>query len=364
MKNKKIGIITIHTDFNYGAVLQAIATQKVFEINGYDAEIIDYRNKFIDQQSKIMYKQNNKFKGYFITLIRNTVFGRYFYYKKAIKDLDKYRKKTNIRYYSIDDLKDVKYDVLVVGSDQLWNPIISNGIDPAFLLNFGQSKKKISLATSMGSYILNESDKKVFKSLLKNFNSISVREKHAIDQLQPLVSQKIKEILDPTLLLDKNIWLDDYAKESKYYNINEKYILTYFVGGEKSKYKSKVMEYSKKLGIPVWSIQYSNYNWKETDKKILGASVIDFIALIKNASLVLTDSFHGVAFSVNLGKDFVALTNRQNPVRVREFLKKLKLSDRIDMNSDDYHEVNYQKANDKLIEMRNDSLDWIFKAIK
>lgn len=364
MKNKKIGIITIHTDFNYGAVLQAIATQKVFEINGYDAEIIDYRNIFIDQQSKLMYKQNNKFKGYFITLIRNTVFGRYFYYKKAIKDLDKYRKKTNIRYYSIDDLKDVKYDILVVGSDQLWNPIISNGIDPVFLLNFGQSKKKISLATSMGSYILNESDKKVFKSLLKNFNNISVREKHAIDQLQPLVSQKIEEILDPTLLLDKNIWLDDYAKESKYYDTNEKYILTYFVGGEKSKYKSKVMEYSKKLGLPVWSIQYSNYNWKETDKKILGASVIDFIALIKNANLVLTDSFHGVAFSVNLEKDFVALTNRQNPVRVREFLKKLNLSDRIDMNSDDYHEVNYQKVNKKLIAMRNDSLDWIFKAIK
>ena len=124
------------------------------------------------------------------------------------------------------------------------------------------------------------------------------------------------------------------------------------------------MEYSKKLGIPVWSIQYSNYNWKETDKKILGASVIDFIALIKNASLVLTDSFHGVAFSVNLEKNFVALTNRQNPSRVREFLKKMNLNDRIDMNSDNYHEVDYQKVNDKLIAMRNDSLDWIFKAIK
>ena len=364
MKNKKIGIITIHTDFNYGAVLQAIATQKVFEINGYDAEIIDYRNKFIDQQSKLMYKQDNKFKGYFITLIRNTIFGRYFYYKKAIKDLDKYRKKSNIRYYSIEDLKDVKYDVLVVGSDQLWNPKISNGIDPVFLLNFGKSKKKLSLATSMGSYNLNESDKEIFKNLLTNFNSISVREKHAVDQLQPLVSQKIEEILDPTLLLDKNIWLDDYAKKSKYYDTKEKYILTYFVGGEKSKYKAKVLEYSKKLGIPVWSIQYSNYNWKETDKKILGASVIDFIALIQNACLVLTDSFHGVAFSVNLEKDFIAFTNKQNPVRVREFLKKLNLSDRIDMNSDDYHEVNYQKVNKKLIAMRNDSLDWIFKAIK
>ena len=364
MKSEKIGIVTIHTDFNYGAVLQAIASQKVFEINGYDAEIIDYRNKYIDQQSKLIYKQDNKVKGYFITFIRNTVFGRYFYFKKAIKNLDLYRKKTSKRYYTIDDLKHTKYDILIAGSDQLWNPIISNGIDPVFLLNFGNPRKKISLATSMGSYNLKESDTVVFKELLSNFSSISVREKHAINQLQPLVSTKIKEILDPTLLLDKKIWIDDYAKKSNYYNTKEKYILTYFVGGEKSKYKSKILDYSKKLGIPVWSIQYSNYNWKETDKKILGASVVDFVALIKNATLVLTDSFHGVAFSVNMGVNFVALTNTQNPVRVKEFLNKLDLSDRIDMSSDEYKEIDYNNVNGKLSDIRSDSLKWIFKAIK
>ena len=364
MENKKIGIVTIHTDYNYGAVLQAIATQKVLEINGYDAEIIDYRNKFIDQQSKLMYKQDNKIKGYFVTLIRNTIFGRYFFFKKAIKNLDKYRKKTKKRYYSITDLNNINYDVLIVGSDQLWNPIISNGLDPVFLLGFGNPKKRISLATSMGSYIINEKDSLIFKKMLEKFDSISVREKHAIEQLQPLVSQKIKELLDPTLLLDKNTWEEDFAKYSNYYNTKEKYILTYFVGEDKSKYRTKIREYSKLLGIPVWTIQFSNYNWKESDKKILGASVIDFLALIKNASLVITDSFHGVAFSVNLGTNFVALTNIKNPIRVKEFLGKLNLGERIDMNSDDYHEVDYSKVNTKLLEMRKDSLDWVFKAIK
>ena len=364
MKSEKIGIVTIHTDFNYGAVLQAIATQKIFEINGYDAEIIDYRNKFIDQQSKIMYKQDNKIKGYLITLIRNTIFGRYHYYKKAIKDLDLYRKKSFKRYYTISDLNNTNYDILVAGSDQLWNPVISNGIDPVFLLDFGKPKKRISIATSMGSYRLKENDLNVFKDSLKKFSSISVREKHAINQLQPLVSTKIKEILDPTLLLNPQTWIDDYAKKSKYYKINEKYILTYFVGGEKSKYKSKITKYAKKLGLPVWSIQYSNYNWKEINKKILGASVIDFIALIKNASVILTDSFHGVAFSVNLGKDFVALTNTQNPIRVKEFLEKLGLDNRIDMDPEDFKMINYIEVNKKLLKMRNDSLKWIFESIK
>lgn len=364
MKKNKIGIVTIHTDFNYGAVLQAIATQKLFEMNGYNAEIIDYRNKFIDQQSKLIYKQNNKITGYFITFIRNTFFRRYFYYKKAIKDLDLFRIKSNKRYYSLEDLKNVDYDILIVGSDQLWNPIISNGIDPVFLLNFGHPKKKISLATSMGSYSLNEKEKNVFKQLLNDFDSISVREKHALEQIQPLVSQKVKELLDPTLLLDKKIWVDNYAKKSKYYDTSEEYILTYFVGGEKSKYRKKVKEYSERLGLPVWSIQYSNYNWKETNKKILGASVIDFIALIKNAKLILTDSFHGVAFSVNLEKEFIALTNVQNPIRVKEFLNKLGLNDRIDMKSGDYNKIDYSVVGKKLTTMRKDSLDWVFKSIK
>ena len=364
MKNKKIGIVTIHTDFNYGAVLQAIATQKFFEINGYDAEIIDYRNKFIDQQSKLIYKQDNKIKGYLITFIRNTIFGRYFYFKKAIKDLDKYRKKNKKRYYSITDLNNTDYDVLIVGSDQLWNPIISNGLDPVFLLGFGNPKKRISLATSMGSYKINEEDSLIFKKMLAKFDSISVREKHAIEQLQPFVTKEIKEILDPTLLLEDKVWIEDYAKDSKYYKTNEHYILTYFVGGDKSKYRAKIREYSKMLGIPVWTIQYSNYNWKESDKKILGASAVDFLALIKNATLVITDSFHGVAFSVNLGTDFIPLTNTQNPVRVKEFLTKLNLDDRIDMNSKDYKKVNFNKVNKKLLAMRKESVEWILKSVK
>ena len=87
---KRIGIVTIHTDFNYGAVLQAVATQKLLELSGYDAEIIDYENPVISEQSKIISKQNGKIKGYLITFIRNTIFGRYFFYKKATKDLNQY----------------------------------------------------------------------------------------------------------------------------------------------------------------------------------------------------------------------------------------------------------------------------------
>ena len=140
--------------------------------------------------------------------------------------------------------------------------------------------------------------------------------------------------------------------------------MTYFVGGDKGKYRKTIAEYSKKLGLPVWTIQYSNYTWKESDKKILGASIIDFIALIANAELVITDSFHGVAFSVNMGSNFVALTNSDNPIRVKELLINLGLEDRIDMAVAKYYPVEYIKVHNKLETMRTDSKAWIIKAIQ
>lgn len=363
MYKKKVGIVTIHTDFNYGAVLQAVATQKFFELNGYDAEIIDYENEVISQQSKLFYKQDGKIKGYFITFIRNTLFGRYFYYKKAIKYLDNYRKKSQRRYYTIEELENAPYEVLISGSDQIWNPVISRGLDAAFLLEFGKGKKKISVATSIGSYVLNQKECDRFRVALKSFDSISVRENHAKEQLQPLVDKNIKVLLDPTLLINRTIWWNKLAQDSKYVKKGEHYILTYFVGRDKSKYRPTLKSYAEKLKIPVWAIQYSNYNWKEIDKKILGASISDFIALIGNADLVITDSFHGVAFSVNLGVNFVALTNTENPIRVKEFLEKLKLEDRIDMLPDNYKMIIYEEINNKLELMRKDSSAWLLNAI-
>ena len=363
MKKKKIGIITIHTDFNYGAVLQAIATQKILEFNGYDAEIIDYENPVISQQSRLCYKQNGKVIGYFVTFIRNTVFGRFFYYKKAIKNLNRYLKKSDGKYQTSNELDEVLYDVLVAGSDQIWNPLISRGLDPVFMLDFCKGVKKVSIASSMGSYKLTSDDKSVFKELLKNFDFISVREEHAKMQLQDLTEKKIKVLLDPTLLLNKSMWWDFIAKDSRYLDKKQHYILTYFVGGDKNKYRDKVQEYSDALKLPVWTLQYSNYTWKESDKKILGASINDFVALIGNADLVLTDSFHGVAFSVNFGVEFVPLTNIENPVRVREFLSELEIEDRIDMKPQDFKNINYEYIEKKLDIMRKDSIKWIIDAI-
>lgn len=359
----KIGILTIHTDFNYGAVLQAVATQQFLKNNGFDAEIINYENPVVGQQSKLIYKQDNKISGYIKTFIRNTIFGRFYYYKKAVRDLDTYRKISRRMYRSKNDFSSLDYDILIAGSDQIWNPNITRGLDPVFLLNVGTKQKKISVSSSIGSYILQEKDKEDFKNAFESFSHISVREKHAKKQLQQLTTKEIKVLVDPTLLLNKDEWWQALGCKSHYAIKKERYILTYFVGSNKAKYKPIIKSYAQKLRLPVWTIQYSNYSWRESNKKILGASITDFIALISNADLVITDSFHGVAFSLNLGINFVAVSNTENPVRVKELLEELDITERIDMPPEEYHTIDYKKTKTKLDEITNESKKWIIESI-
>ena len=360
---KTIGIMTIHTTYNYGAVLQAYATQAFFNSHGFDAELINYTNPYIQEMLKLTYKQDGKWTGYIKTFIRNTIFGRLHYYKKGFSHVDEICKFSK-RFVTGEDLKNANYDVMVAGSDQLWNPLISGKLDPLFFLQFGKAKKRISVASSLGSYILKDSEKEEIRSYLKDFDSISVRELFAKDQLQPLTDKSIKVLMDPTLLLTKEFWVKNVINRSQYRKKKEKYIVTYFAGGNKGTHRKIIGEYAKMLNLPVWTIQYSNYTWKESSKKILGATMEDFVALIANADLVITDSFHGVAFSLNMGTDFVALTNTANPVRVKALLEKLELVDRIDMPSELYRPIDYTVVTSKLQMLQKDSIDWVINAVE
>ena len=360
---KKIGIMTIHTTYNYGAALQAYATQAFFNSHGYDAELINYTNPFIQEMLKLSYKQDGKWIGYIKTFIRNTVFGRLHYYKKGFSHIDEICKFSK-RYETVDELNTVKYDVMVAGSDQLWNPLISGKLDPVFFLQFGEAEKRISVASSLGSYTLKDSEKEEIRRYFRDFEHISVRELFAKIQLESLTDRQIKVLMDPTLLLTREFWKQNIISRSQYKDKKEKYIVTYFAGGNKGSHRKIIAEYAKMLNLPVWTIQYSNYTWKESSKKILGATMEDFVALIANADLVITDSFHGVAFSLNMGTNFVALTNTANPVRVKALLDQLEIADRIDMPTQLYHPVDYAEVNSKLQKLQNDSINWVIDAVE
>ncbi len=360
---KSVGIVTFHRANNYGVLLQAYATATFINANGYNAQIVDYTNAYEQRIQKLAYKEGGRMIGYATSFLKNVLLRKRHYYKKAFGDSDGLFPLSEKRYTSKDQMDGLKYDVLVAGSDQIWNPIITGGIDDVFLLNFGESKKRISVASSVGNSNLSENDKRIVEKTLERFSAISVREEFAKKQLEKLTDIDIKVLLDPTFLLEKSEWWERLGSKSQYAHTTEKYILTYFVAPNKEEYHARVAEYAKRLKLPVWTIQYSNYTWKESSKKIVGATLEDFIALIYNAELILTDSFHGNAFSINLNRNFVAFKHKTNPVRVVSLLEKLGISERLNMRPEDYVEVDYSIINQHLETLRNDSKSWVLDAL-
>lgn len=364
---KKIGLVTYYKSYNYGVWLQAYATLKFLLLNGFDAEIIAYSNPYEESKLKYSYKEGGRNIGYISSFLKSLLYGKVRYYNKGFQNhLCDYYKLTDKRYSSIEQMKDLEYDVLIVGSDQVWNPVITNGLDKVFLLDFGKADKRISVASSLGSKALSEGDRHELVEALKKFDAISVRENFTKDYLQDSVNKDIQVISDPTFLLTKEDWEKEIASKSAYFRTKEKYILTYFVSKDKKSKKciDMVKSYSKKLNLPVWAVQFSSYYSSAVDKKILGGSISDFIALMVNAELIITDSFHGTALSLNLGKNFVSCQNTENPLRTYNLLEKVNLVSRINMRCEDYDAVNYEKVDLRIEEMRRMSQNWILRKLE
>lgn len=358
-----IGVVTFHRAYNYGVCLQAFATTYFLKEQGFCVELIDYTNPYEQRIQKWSYKENNRISGYLTSLLKNLLLGKKRYYQRGFGHIAQCYPLTRQRYTHKAQLDALEYDVLIAGSDQIWNAQITNGIDDVFLLRFGHAKRRISIASSMGSSTLTQAERQLFQAALTSFQAISVREDFARQQLQPLTDTPVQTLMDPTFLLDRAAWLRCMGQTSKYAGTTERYILTYLIAPDKNAYRARVKAYADKLNCPVWTIQYSNYTWKESNRKILGATPADFIALMANAELVLTDSFHGTAFSVNLRRNFVAFTHSTNPVRVRTLLQRIGLDDRLDMPAEHYRPVDYTDCNPRLAALQAEQKAWVLAAV-
>lgn len=359
----KIGLVTYHRSPSYGACLQTYATVEYLARNGYDVEVIDYDSQTENKKiNSLCFKENNRMIGYVTSFIKNVFFGKRKYIKRAFGNPQELYPFSARQYTNKQELNGVSYDVMISGSDQIWNGEITKGIDDVYLLQFGHADRRVSVASSMGSYYINEQEKQIFEKALKTYSSISVREEFARKQIQELTDKPIKMLMDPTFLLTREQWIDGIIARSPYRNTTEKYILTFFIHPD-ADCKDRIRAYADSMKLPVWSIQMTTPDRFGADKKILGATVADFLALIYHAELVITDSFHGVALSLNLQKNFVAFKNVANPVRVDQLLTALGIAQRIDMSVTDYCEVDYETVNRVLMPMVKDSQKWVLNAI-
>lgn len=226
--NSIVGIITYHKSLSYGACLQAIATQECVRklMNSDEVYLIDYVNEYEARQKSWQFIFKGTIKEIAATMIKRVLFRNEFYKKRAFNEFICNEKV--IPFDSVD-----KCSVLISGSDQIWNGKISNGIDRHFLLDFGNAIRKISIASSMGGYIISKQEKNVFRELLSKYDYISVREKFTKNQIEGIVDKNIYTILDPTLLIDATEWREivvDNKKYIKYKFIPKSYILAFTIG--------------------------------------------------------------------------------------------------------------------------------------
>lgn len=356
---KKIGILTFHRAINYGASLQTFALMTVIKgIGNFEVCQLDTEQPYITDGSKLfnIRKQN---------LIRSLIGSIIRFPAKAIRNykFNKFwEKRLNFSKPVFGDFISEQIDYIIVGSDQVWNFDII-GDDLRFFLDINTKEasfKKISYAASIGKSKLNRKEEEILQNHLADFNSISVREKSAQKLLHELnIDSEV--VLDPTLLLNKNEWLSLFNNSNK---IKNRYILVYTL--EKNELVDQVVHYYKKeLNISQVVYISSSINLHKISNTF---SPEDFIELFNGAEFIITNSFHGTAFSVNFSKNFVTIPHKTRNSRMIDFLKMVNLNEQIIYKLTDLEvaakDINYTDINVILETERLKSIDYLRKALR
>ena len=315
---KKVGILTINDDNNYGNRLQNYATQEVLKRRGLKVETIKnlyiYKGiSYLKSLIKLMMKK------YIIFLPMSKRYHNFMNFDKNISYSKYIINKENIPSSLAND-----YDFFITGSDQVWNPNFERMSNIDFL-QFAPKEKRNSLSASFGIEKIPEDLEEKAKEGLEGLKNISVREEKAKEIVEKLTKRKDVEVLVvPTMMLNKEEWTK-VAKKPKMLK-SKKYILNYFLGELSTERKQAIEKLAKENDCEVINILD-----KESPFYTCGPS--EFIYLEKNAFFICTDSFHSCAFAILFQKPFMVFEREKKGVcnmnsRIETILKNFFLEDR------------------------------------
>lgn len=355
----KVATITFQNTNNYGATLQCFALHRTLKILGAETEVVQYNSPYLNKPYKIRALKEKGFIRFVLgniwTLMRTP----------RNKNFAEFNKK-NIAFtrtvdsYTIASLEP-DFDLFITGSDQVWNGNLS-GHDPIYFLNFiKENKKKGSYAASFGFVNIPKEDYDWYKEQLTGFRYYNVRETSGQKIVKELTGCEAKLTIDPTLLLEQNEW----KKVMKVPNIKGSYILVYQISPSR-KLSEIVANLRVKTGYKVVAIPFV-MDWRYKFKSMFSIGPAEFLGLFCNASYVVTDSFHGTAFSLIFNKKFWTLSSRKES-RITSLLDILGLDDRIlysdePVNIDLTREIYYDNANVKFDKYRQSALTIIKEMI-
>lgn len=369
----KIGILTLSASDNCGSLLQAYALQCVLVKMGCEVEIINFVTKVSEKMYRIVHpsyiKRPKKLIGIFLN---------YHVLKKQKDDYQEFRKKflyiTSNLYNSEEELKklDGIYDIIVCGSDQVWNTRMYD-YDKAYALNWCNKTERVAYAVSLGDNKNNNLEDFINGEFeLHKFKAVSVREKSAQEKFKRFLNYNTELSLDPTMLLKKDDWKILVNEEGI---PKEKFIFFYSYNYEDEIKNQIVADFAKNTGLKVFVINPSRWTDKRNFKfkfTIFDQSgPLAFLKLMWYAEYSLVESFHGIIFSYIFQKQFWFLRNTKNgnlDDRINDLMDIIELKDRImypgKVNPQLFQKIDYTQKYTKYETLRKSSLSYINRILK
>ena len=369
----KILLVTLYGNFNYGNVLQRYSIAHTLEGYGFEVTHLCIEDNYsLARQIKGKLKLPVK---YILALMGVRKFRMQFQAKiprkkrfKAFQDGFMVRK---MRPPFIPSFGSVirmnkseweKYCCAVTGSDQVWNVWDHTSVRAAYYyLEFMPREKRVCYAPSFGFSQFPEHDTELHRKGLLGFDRLSCREQEMQPMIRALTGQEAELVLDPTLLLSPEQWREVASKPE--YPVPERYVLCYFLGKITPEYQQAISDMAG--GLPVINI----HDMDDITHYVTHPG--EFVYLIDYADFVVTDSFHGTAFSVNFGKNFLAFRRREKGMedmfgRIDSLLSNVGITNHVYASgmSERPAEVDYSTAGVKLDKLRASSMKYLAEVLR
>lgn len=363
----KIGILTFPNMTSYGCSLQMYALYRAVEQTGAEAEIINYRNEYMKARR---HTSAGRGKSAVKSALRVTA-------TKALhlRQITAFRRfEGRLRHYpsKVTGEKRVlreaakRYDGVICGSDQVWNPLIT-GTDLSFFLDFcGPDTKRIAYAPSFGISEFSDEFTQTIRPELEKFRHLSVREDVGVRYVERLVNRNVEMVLDPTFLIPQEDWI---ALEKAHSLAQGKYIFCFPVrkSAELIRFGRELAEKKNATLIVVEGNFLTRIRNKDARiQYALDISPEEWLSLLHHADCVVTNSFHGAAFSIHYRKDFyLECSSSKANSRLEQLAALCGLEDRIIRDGFGGVDlpIDYEHVEARIAPARQVSLDYLKKSI-
>lgn len=362
---QRVGILTYHTGYNYGASLQAFALQSFIRKLGYPCKIINFETRRFKasremfsaspRRPKEWVKMGARLPYYRVLKRRQALFDQFT--ENCLDTTPLYRTEREVVEHATD------FDCIICGSDQIWNLSKKDApaANPVYFLNFPKQQRRVAYAASFGSWVREAPQREgEFLPWLRQFDAISVREESGAAYLRGK-NLLCTVVIDPTLLLDA----ESYEQIRAPRQIEGQYVLLFSWSCGK-----EVLHVAKRtaaaLGLPLYQITPPPRAMFQGIPRKLDAGPREFLSLIRYADWVVTDSFHGTAFSVTYEKDFFSVVSRNgSDTRIDSLLSRLGLKERMIRAEDleSWEHTDYEAARERKASLRKESTEFLKSAL-